>query len=77
MSDSPPHGVDPDDLAAMVCAALRMRGSQPSVALRVDEGRIVSIEVKVNGRLVATFPCQAFTMDEAGRNRIAKEIEGR
>ena len=57
-------GSDPDDLAAVVCAAMRMAGRCPVASFVFEDGKAVAIEVHDEGRLAARFPMFPLEMSE-------------
>lgn len=67
-------GLDPDDLAVLIVRHLRAYGVAPTVALRVEDGKMTGIEIRIANRLIALLPCMPI---DYGPNSsgLAKVIE--
>lgn len=67
---------DPDDLAVVLCAALRAAGAPSSVVFRTNEdGAVAAIEVRSGGRIVGTFPCAPMRVGKREADELAKAIK--
>lgn len=68
-------GADPDDLAAVVCAAMRLAGLKPVVVFVFEDSKAIAIEVHEGERRVARFPMSPVEMGSGLAYLLARQIE--